>query len=569
MKSSLVRRVSTSIVLAGLIASCGGGSESSDTTERTRNAASTWVPTATPNKVLVFGSQDGLIQSVTVPASSEKVEPVVIATIAPGTMYSNTLSGVAVDTARSQVIFSGSNSSNEAFLSRINLDGTDEQQIFATPGGFSYGMGYDPSSRIAVPLFSQAGAPRHILHSVDDINAPLLNKFQAFYSIPLYDGSRTLITTNEYVREVSISDFSVDVSSSKAISAPFDLWAIAEDTLSDIVYGARQQAGNIVAVDLSGIASESKVEAVNTPASIAVFSDGTIATGAGQAPNRFAAVAGEITVSDPTGASPQIVISGLDRGASLTGVQSLWAVESPIATAPPTVSDDGSGVLTCSDATWRGDLPLSRLSRSPIASSRSYAWFKDGVRIFDAPYETHRATELGAYSCAVMSANYAGGGNSPESDPVKVTSIPTTTVASFPTDSSASTIAPTDSVAATTTTIGSTGGSESSVGGSPVVAVPVISPSEPVVVVTPTLRSAKWTFKGRTAKITFKKWSGASKYRFYVRGATRKNIVCKTAKTTVTCTTTSLKKGLNTFSAKALSRSGITLALSTKTRNTK
>jgi hypothetical protein len=113
------------------------------------------------------------------------------------------------------------------------------------------------------------------------------------------------------------------------------------------------------------------------------------------------------------------------------------------------------------------------------------------------------------------------------------------------------------------------GGSESSVGVSPVVTVPAVSPGTPIVIATPTLKSVKWTFSGRTAKVTFRKWSGASKYRFYVRGATRKNIVCKTSKTTVTCTTTALKKGINSFSAKALSRSGVALALSTKTKLTK
>jgi hypothetical protein len=304
------------------------------------------------------------------------------------------------------------------------------------------------------------------------------------------------------------------------------------------------------------------VEAAESRTSLAVFSDGTIATGAGESGFSFGPISGEISIINPDGSDP-VVLKGIDRGVAYSGVQSLWAVESPIATAPPNVTDDGSGMLTCSDATWKGDLPLSRLSRSPIASTRSYAWFKDGIRIFDAPYETHRATELGAYSCAVMTANLAGGGNSPASEPAIVASIPTTT------DETTTTLSPSDSVVATTTTIESSGGSESAPVESPIVTVPVASPATPVVVVTPTLRSAKWTFKGRTAKITFKKWSGASKYRFYVRGATRKNIVCKTAKTTVTCTTASLKKGLNTFSAKALSRSGITLALSTKTRITK
>jgi hypothetical protein len=70
-------------------------------------------------------------------------------------------------------------------------------------------------------------------------------------------------------------------------------------------------------------------------------------------------------------------------------------------------------------------------------------------------------------------------------------------------------------------------------------------------------------------KVTFRKYSGAKKYRLFVSGATKKTIACKTGKTTVTCTTTTLKKGVNSFSAKALSTSNVTLAVSTKTRITK
>jgi hypothetical protein len=243
-------------------------------------------------------------------------------------------------------------------------------------------------------------------------------------------------------------------------------------------------------------------------------------------------------------------MSGVGSGGSISGLQSVWAVESPIAETSPQI--DGDGIVGtnafCTDAQWNEDLPLSRLSRSPIEGVRTISWFRDGALLSSGSSDTLPIEESGSYQCAVTAGNLAGTGQSGLSDPLVVPEPP---------------------VAETTTTIETSGGSESAPVASPIITVPAASPATPVVVVTPTLRSAKWTFKGRTAKITFKKWSGASKYRLSISGATRKTIVCKAAKTTVTCTTTTLKKGLNAFSAKALSTSGVTLALSTKTRLTK
>lgn len=563
MKSSRVCRTSAAIVLAGLIASCGGGSESSDTTERTRNLTG-WSVTTEASKTVVYGTQDGLVQFFDLLPSTVSVTPTLIAEVTPNSARPNGVVAVAVDTASSEVMYAGIEKSGAGYLYRTDLDG-NSKEVFTSPNSFVFGMGYDPASRTAVLSFDDGGSNQYVLHEVDEVNSPVLQSNISYVMTPNYDGKSLEVAKGDQLRNIDITNFKIVNGSTDTVSSPFDVWGFAADTKSSLYYGARQQAGHIATMDFTKTTPISKVATVTNPASLAVFSDGTLVVGTGQDPTKTTGVVGGITILDPTGAAAPVALKGIGSGASSTGVQSVWAVESPIATAAPSASLDSAGTLTCSDATWRGDLPLSRLSRSPIPSVREYAWFNRGSIVAGASSETFVPTEEGKYSCAVTAANFAGIGSSGISAEVVVdeTSLATTTTS----------IAPTTTVASggsePVTTSPSSGGAEAVPGVSPVVTIPDVATGAPVAVVTPTLRSAKWTFKGRTAKITFKKWSGASKYRFYVRGATRKNIVCKTAKTTVTCSTTSLKKGLNTFSAKALSRSGITLALSTKTRNTK
>lgn len=555
MKSSRVRRMAAAVALTGLIASCGGGTESSDTTERTRNF-SFWSATTTPTKFVVYGTQDGYVKSAWVTSSRTLPFPE-ITYIKPSSRWQNSIVSVAVDTSRSEAIIAGVDKSDTAHLSRVNLDGDGFTNLYTNAGELALSMAYDSGTRTASFMHREGGGFRHVVHSVDDVSAPIISKKIASYSYPAYNGSEMFTSIGDRIFQVDITDIETPLSSSVAVGSPSDVVAIAQDTRSKAIYGARQSVGTILSFDVTGSSAPSKVVSIASPASLAVFTDGTMAVGIGDNPLRGMAVTGKISVLDPdTGAT--FDIPGTISSVSRSGIQSVWAVESPIATSPPSISGaaEVGRTLSCNDATWLGDLPLSRLSRSPIDSLRSYQWFLGGTPIAEATSETLSPTEEGQYSCAITAANLAGPGNTEISEEVTVAAAATTT-----------TVASGGSEPVTTSP--SSGGAEAVPGVSPVVTVPEVATGAPVVAVTPTLRSAKWTFKGRTAKITFKKWSGASKYRFYVRGATRKNIVCKTAKTTVTCTTTTLKKGLNTFSAKALSRSGITLALSTKTRNTK
>lgn len=588
MKKStkLSMRACASLLVAALVASCGTGTESRGGTERTRNAASGWTATTSPVKAVLYGTQDGLLEYAQVPGSSDVVSSISLASV-PASAMGNTISMVAFDSARSQIVFGGNTPTSGVFVSRMEIDGSGQTTVYSAPTGFLYGGGYDPSSRMAVFSYNILGSLSYVMNSIDEPGSALLDKKVPFYAIPNYDGTRAIMTTGSNIREVPIIDPATTIlSTSDLTKTPFDMWGFVKDPLSDVVYGARQNSGEILSSNLDGpTGTYTMVGMARNPSALAAFSDGTIVAGTGAPLNAAAPYTGELTVIDPSGVASNIVMtikSGAASGGSIGGVQSVWAVESPIATAPPTVSVDESGNLVCSDATWRGDLPLSRLSRAPVESARTYAWFLDGKEVFPTETsETLVTAESGDISCAVVASNGAGTGYSAQSAAIAYAPPATTTVApevevvtttTLPDAEEVTTPLPSareSTTTTTSTTIEGSGGSESTPGVSPVVTVPTAAPGEIVGVVTPALRSAKWTFKGRTVKVTFRKWSGARKYRLSITGATRKTITCKTAKTTVTCTTVTLKKGINSFTAKALSTSGITLALSSKTRITK
>ena len=544
-KRFVFTRVVAGVTVTALLAACGAGSESSDTTERTRNTT-LWSASTVPTKVVVYGTQDGLVEYVQVPSESGEVTPTRITQVVPNTTWWNAVVTAAVDTSRSEVIFGGNSQDGKAYVSKVNTDGTSQSLIYEETTTLVFGMGYDPVARIIALNHNKSGDIFYMVHSVDEVNSPLRNGVGAYYALPLLTsyGPGSLISTNSSIRLVQATNPTRIFSSSAVLSSsPFDLWAFAKDTTSDFIYGGRQRVGELVQTKTDAGTAISTVRAVDSPASLAVFSDGTIAVGKGTGATDNVPTVGALTIVDPTGAAPDIEVGGVGSGEAASGLQSVWAVESPIADTPAQIDGDAEvgGSIYCGDAGWRDDLPLSRLSRKPIEGVRSYAWFRNGVQMEGVTSDTIVLSQGGSYQCAVTAGNLAGSGQSAQSEALAVPSLP-----------------------GEETTTPSEGSTES-----PVVTVPVAAPATPVVVVTPSLRSVKWTFTGRTAKVTFRKYSGATKYRLYVRGATRKNIVCKSAKTTVTCTTTALKKGLNSFSAKALSTSGVTLALSTKTRITK
>ena len=136
------------------------------------------------------------------------------------------------------------------------------------------------------------------------------------------------------------------------------------------------------------------------------LSDGSLVVAAGPEYG----VTGAITVrSGPLAGTYTPVTPGLRSD----GISAMWIVESPTATADPTVTlTSGSGgpgsVLTCTDAAWAADLPLSRVSREPT-STRTYTWTLNGVTVGTAA-STLTTTGYGVHTCTVTTANVAGTG---------------------------------------------------------------------------------------------------------------------------------------------------------------
>lgn len=90
-------------------------------------------------------------------------------------------------------------------------------------------------------------------------------------------------------------------------------------------------------------------------------------------------------------------------------ITSLWIVDSPSTTAPPTISGTTTpgSTFTCNDATWATDLIGSHLSRLPT-STRSYQWYFNGVDVgTDAPTYT-APNDYGVVGCEIQAENVAG-----------------------------------------------------------------------------------------------------------------------------------------------------------------
>lgn len=207
-----------------------------------------------------------------------------------------------------------------------------------------------------------------------------------------------------------------------------------------------------------------------------------------------------------------------------TRISSLWIVESPSATAAPTIigTPATGSTLTCSDATWSADVLGARASRLPTAA-RTYQWYLDGSAIAGATGSTHTASAVGSYTCDVTATNVAGSGTSATSAAISVTT-PTSTTTSAPAESTTKTY--------------------------------------PKIKIT-------WKLKARKLTGTFKAVAGATSYTLVGTGATKKSGSCKTsgagAKKKVTCTL-KLKKGTTTVTVTAKSKAKAILAQTVATK---
>lgn len=207
-------------------------------------------------------------------------------------------------------------------------------------------------------------------------------------------------------------------------------------------------------------------------------------------------------------------------------IASLWIVESPTASAAPTITGDSTigATLACSDATWDADVPGARVSRMPTAT-RTFQWFLDGSPIDGGTAGSHVATAAGTYTCAAIGSNVAGSGTSAVSAGHAVTS-PTTPAA-------AAADAPTT---------------------------------------TPAKIRVAWRLRSRTLTGRFTPVTGAASYRITATGATTRTGTCRTRGTgsakRVVCTIR-LRAGRSTVTIRARDRSKSVVARGATTRRVK
>lgn len=183
-------------------------------------------------------------------------------------------------------------------------------------------------------------------------------------------------------------------------------WGMAIAPGASTAYLANAADGSVSAVatgSSSGPAPSAFTSFTSSFAS-AVLSDGSLVVAGGP----LAGAAGQVRVTGGAlaGTYTPTITSG---GPPTPGITALWVVEPPAELGPPAISGGTTlgSTLTCVDALWADDLPLSRVSREPT-STRTYAWARDGVAISGATTPTHVADAYGTYTCSVTAANAGG-----------------------------------------------------------------------------------------------------------------------------------------------------------------
>lgn len=212
-------------------------------------------------------------------------------------------------------------------------------------------------------------------------------------------------------------------------------------------------------------------------------------------------------------------------------ITAMWIIEVPQTDVDPSVTGDGviGSTYACNDASWAGDLTAQRLSRAP-EPGRTYSWYLNGSLISGETGDTYVATAPGNIKCAVEATNLAGS-TIAESPEMTVIDPAATTTSSAPAASSGGV---TDS---TPVASGESSASTGSTNG----ATPAATVTYPGIKV-------KWKYMASTKTLqgTFKKVTGARTYSMSLSGATKKTVKCSVKKSTVTCSY-KLKKGKNSI----------------------
>ncbi len=500
-------------------ASCGGGSGSSDTTERTRNTA-TGSPFA--NMVMfVSGETTGgetkiyqyTFNTAGVPAVTEIYSAPVGGNVG--------VTGISYETASNTLYWAMQEGSDLKIKSVVLGAGDSPTTLFTVPGAYPYSLATNGADSV---VFSGQTTSPQVWVGSKSTSAVTSIRSAAVGSVVVASGASGTaygIEGSLVMRYIWGSRPSTRVVANPGTTLGWPTLLDQDATVSfyatDFVSGSNQ-----VYSDIHFTTDEPVLKATASKriVAMAMKSDGSLFWADGVRPSR----GDPLTPSTITWVSPvdSSVTQEITADPALA-ITSMWIVEPPTTAIDSVIEGDGliNTEHYCSHF-WNDSRPGLHLGRE--YSAQENQWYLNGSAIPGATSDSYTPTEPGRIKCVGAGSNVAG-----------LTSVSTPEI---------TVIDP----AATTTTLEPSG---SGSGGS---ATPVPAPTYKSI-------SVKWSYNSSRKILTgtFRKVTGARTYSMTMTGATKKTVKCTAAGTKVTCKTT-LKKGRNSITVNARNAAKVIVA---------
>lgn len=519
-----IMRIAAGLLAGALVvASCGGGSGSSDTTERTRNTA-----TASPfaNRVIFVSglTDDGLTKIYQYSFNSLAVPTITELFSAP----------VGADVGVADISYASSN--NTLFWAM--QDGNDLKIMSLMPGSGGAPVTYYTIANAYPYSFTRgtngsmvwsgatASTPQVWVGNDDGRAEKVLNSMSVASLVTPRNGSGSVYGA------MGSGVVRFDLSSTRSpslhnVGSSFGRPILLDSPGNLLYYVTEFSSGvnSVVRVTPRGTDSPVLVASASKRVmSMSMTSDGSLFWADGPRPS----MGDPLTPSTITWVNPADPTDTQEYSPdSPLSITSIWVVEPPAQVADAAVYGEPyiNSELYC--------VPGFESDLIDIRSSGNYVgwevqWFRNGELIPDATIAQLEPTEPGRYKCTSNASNIAG--------------YVTITTPEF------EVIDP----SATTTTIEPTG-SGSGASSTTVAAAPAPVAYKSI--------SVKWSYSSVAKVLTasFTKVSGARTYGMAVTGATKKSVKCTTSGTKVTCKVT-LKKGKNSITINARNATKVIVA---------
>lgn len=520
-----LKRTFAGVVIGALVlAACGTGSESSDTTERTRNTA---ISSPFANKILFVSGDDS--------SGNTKIHQYVFNSSGVPTMtelYSTTaggnvgITGIAYDAADNKLYWT-LQEDDSIKVKVMDLDSAVISTLYTVGGGYPYGLAYDPIYRNLM-WSGQTTSPS--LWRGDLMESPV-----SVLSTGTVHGLSA--ESNTVYGHVGSSIYRFIVAGRTRIvetTTNSDAWATLIDASNSHLYYTTDFVGGSNDV-MRSVPSETDipVRVATLPRrimSMALLNDRSLLLADGPRPSLGDTVSDSVitwvSATDPTNQVEFVPTSPLK-------ITSIWAVEAPFVVVDPEIEGDGivNTEYFCNSGSWNYDIGGMRSSGNSQNGSERVKWYLNGAEIDGATDWSYTPTQGGRIKCVVTVNNIVG---SASASSLELDVI--------------------DPSATTTTTIEPSGSGSGDSATSPT------TPSIPGAVAYKSI-SVKWSYSSSKKVLTgtFKKVSGARTYTMTLTGATKKTVKCTTSGTKVTCRAT-LKRGSNVITVQAKNASKVIVA---------